>query len=48
MEDCCEAMKPYQNYNSFSSDDELHITTGASTSILEIAKFTNVIQKNKS
>ena len=38
-EDCCEAMETIlQNYNSFSSDDELHITTGASTSILEIAQ----------
>ena len=34
-----------QNYNSFSSDDELHITTGASTSILEIAQFIQYYSK---
>ena len=37
-EDCCEALeKVMEEYNSFTSDDELHITTGNSTSILEIA-----------
>ena len=37
-EDCCEALeKIMQDYDSFTSDDELHITTGNSTSILEIA-----------
>ena len=45
-EDCCEAMETIlQNYNSFSSDDELHITTGASTSILEIAQYIQVLFK---
>ena len=45
-EDCCEAMETIlQNYNSFSSDDELHITTGASTSILEIAQHIQVLFK---
>ena len=37
-EDCCEALETVmQDYDSFTSDDELHITTGNSTSILEIA-----------
>ena len=45
-EDCCEAMETIlQNYDSFSSDDELHITTGASTSILEIAQHIQVLFK---
>ena len=45
-EDCCEAMETIlQNYNSFSSDDELHITTGDSTSILEIAQHIQVLFK---
>ena len=45
-EDCCEAMETIlQNYNSFSSDDELHITTGASTSILEIAQYIQILFK---
>ena len=45
-EDCCEAMETIlQNYNSFSSNDELHITTGASTSILEIAQYIQVLFK---
>ena len=45
-EDCCEAMETIlQNYNSFSSDDELHITTGASTSILEIAQYIQALFK---
>ena len=45
-EDCCEAMETIlQNYNSFSSNDELHITTGASTSILEIAQHIQVLFK---
>ena len=45
-EDCCEAMETIlQNYDSFSSDDELHITTGASTSILEIAQYIQVLFK---
>ena len=37
-EDCCEALeKVMQYYDHLHSDDELHITTGNSTSILEIA-----------
>ena len=38
-EDCCEALETImQEYTSFTSDDELHITTGISTSILGIAR----------
>jgi len=38
-EDCCEALETVmQEYDSFVSDDELHITSGVSTSILEIAR----------
>ena len=38
-EDCCEALETImQEYDSFTSDDELHITSGVSTSILEIAR----------
>jgi len=38
-EDCCEALETVmQEYDSFTSDDELHITTGISTSILGIAR----------
>jgi len=38
-EDCCEALETVmQEYDSFTSDDELHITSGVSTSILEIAR----------
>ena len=37
-EDCCEALEVVmEKYSDFSSDDDLHITTGSSTSILEIA-----------
>jgi len=37
-EDCCEALETVmEEYNHIDSDDELHITTGNSTSILEIA-----------
>ena len=37
-EDCCEALYTVmQEYDRFTSDDELHITSGVSTSILEIA-----------
>ena len=37
-EDCCEALEVMMdNYNDFTSDDELHITTGESTSIIDIA-----------
>ena len=38
-EDCCEALETIMCcYDQFSSTDELHITTGVSTSILEIAQ----------
>ena len=38
-EDCCEALETVmQEYSAFTSDDELHITSGNSTSILEIAR----------
>ena len=38
-EDCCEALeKIMEEYSNLSSDDELHITTGVYTSILEIAQ----------
>ena len=37
-EDCCEALEAImEKYSDFTSDDELHITTGSSTSILGIA-----------
>ena len=38
-EDCCEALETIMGcYDQFTHDDELHITTGVSTSILEIAQ----------
>ena len=38
-EDCCEALYTVmQEYDRFTSDDELHITSGVSTSILEVAR----------
>ena len=38
-EDCCEALEAVmQNYSDFTSDDDLHITTGYSTDILGIAR----------
>ena len=38
-EDCCEALETLmQKHSDFTSDNELHITTGVSTSILEIAQ----------
>ena len=38
-EDCCEALESVmENYDRLTSDDELHITTGSSTTILEIAQ----------
>jgi len=38
-EDCCEALETIMGqYSDFTSDDELHITSGVSTSILEIAR----------
>ncbi len=37
-EDCCEALETLmEKYNDFTSDNDLHITTGVSTSILGIA-----------
>ncbi len=39
-EDCCEALETVMdNYNQFSSDDELHITSFVSTTILGIGKI---------
>ena len=38
-EDCCEALESVmENYDRLTSDDELHITTGNYTTILEIAQ----------
>ena len=38
-EDCCEALETVMaNYDRLTSDDELHITTGNCTTILEIAQ----------
>ena len=38
-EDCCEALETImENHSKFTSDNELHITTGVSTSILEVAQ----------
>ena len=38
-EDCCEALETLmEQYSDFTSDDELHITSAVSTSILEIAQ----------
>ena len=37
-EDCCEALETVmQSYDKLTSDDELHITTGVYTTVLEIA-----------
>jgi nucleoside-diphosphate-sugar epimerase len=37
--DCCEALETVmQEYSAFTSDDDLHITSGVSTSVLEIAR----------
>ena len=50
-EDCCEALETVMgNYDRLTSDDELHITTGNSTTILEIAQniqklFSNIGKK---
>ena len=39
-EDCCEALETVMgNYDRLTSDDELHITTGGHTTILEIAEI---------
>ena len=38
-QDCCEALETVMdNHSKFTSDNELHITTGVSTSILEVAQ----------
>ena len=38
-EDCCEALDTIMcKYSDFTSDNELHITSGVSTSILEVAR----------
>ena len=39
-EDCCEALESImENYDQLTSDDELHITTGSHTTILEVARI---------
>ena len=39
-EDCCEALESVmENYDQLTSDDELHITTGSHTTILEVARI---------
>ena len=39
-EDCCEALETLMlQYDQFNSDNELHITSGISTSILEIGRI---------
>ena len=44
---CCEALETIMGcYDQFTCDDELHITTGVSTSILEIARNIQVLFKN--
>ena len=46
-EDCCEALETIMGcYDQFTCDDELHITTGISTSILEIAQNIQVLFRN--
>jgi len=46
-EDCCEALETIMDcYDQFNYDDELHITTGISTSILEIAQIIQVLFRN--
>ena len=46
-EDCCEALETIMGcYDQFTCDDELHITTGVSTSILEIAQNIQTLFKN--
>ena len=39
-EDCCEALESVmENYDQLTSNDELHITTGSHTTILEVARI---------
>ena len=46
-EDCCEALETIMGcYDQFTCDDELHITTGVSTSILEIARNIQILFKS--
>ena len=46
-EDCCEALETIMGcYDQFTCDDELHITTGVSTSILEIAENIQTLFKS--
>ena len=46
-EDCCEALETIMDcYYQFTCDDELHITTGVSTSILEIAQNIQALFKD--
>ena len=46
-EDCCEALETIMGcYDQFTCDDELHITTGVSTSILEIAQNIQTLFKD--
>ena len=46
-EDCCEALETIMDcYYQFTCDDELHITTGVSTSILEIAQNIQTLFKS--
>ena len=46
-EDCCEALETIMDcYYQFTCDDELHITTGISTSILEIAQIIQILFRN--
>ena len=46
-EDCCEALETIMVcYEQFTCDDELHITTGVSTSILEIAQNIQALFKD--
>ena len=46
-EDWCEALETIMGcYDQFTCDDELHITTGVSTSILEIAQNIQVLFKD--
>ncbi len=46
-EDCCEALETLmEKYDDFTSDDDLHITTGDSTSILAIAGTIQTLFKN--
>ena len=45
-EDCCQALETVmEKYSDFTSSDELHITSGISTSILEIARHIQLLFK---